>query len=95
MFCIITDFFERLFITNNRGSREDVKKRLKLILAHDRSTLNASTLEKLRKEILIVVSKYVELDTDSLEFSIKTDSRMTALIANLPIRKIIQLEDNL
>jgi cell division topological specificity factor len=72
-----------------------VKKRLKLILAHDRSTLNASTLEKLRKEILIVVSKYVELDTDSLEFSIKTDSRMTALIANLPIRKIIQLEDNL
>jgi cell division topological specificity factor len=95
MFCIITDFFERLFVTNNRGSREDVKKRLKLILAHDRSTLNASTLEKLRKEILIVVSKYVELDTDSLEFSIKTDSRMTALIANLPIRKIIQLEDNL
>jgi len=95
MFCIITDFFERIFVTNNRGSREDVKKRLKLILAHDRSTLNASTLEKLRKEILIVVSKYVELDTDSLEFSIKTDSRMTALIANLPIRKIIQLEDNL
>jgi cell division topological specificity factor len=94
MFCIITDFFERLFVTNNRGSRDDVKKRLKLILAHDRSTLNASTLEKLRKEILVVVSKYVELDTDSLEFSIKTDSRMTALIANLPIRKIIQLEDN-
>ena len=95
MFCIITDFFERIFVTNNRGSREDVKKRLKLILAHDRSTLNASTLEKLRKEILIVVSKYVELDTDSLEFSIKTDNGMTALIANLPIRKIIQLEDNL
>jgi cell division topological specificity factor len=95
MFYIITEFFERLFLTNNRGSRDDVKKRLKLILAHDRSTLNASTLEKLRKEILLVVSKYVELDTDSLEFSIKTDSRMTALIANLPIRKIIPLEENI
>jgi len=91
---MITEFFERLFVANSRGSREDVKRRLKLVLAHDRSTLNASTLEKMRKEILIVVSKYVELDTDSLEFSIRTDSRMTALIANLPIRRILQIEDN-
>ena len=92
---MITEFFERLFVANNRGSRDDVKRRLKLVLSHDRSTLNASTLEKMRKEILIVVSKYVELDTDSLEFSIRTDSRMTALIANLPIRRILQIEDNL
>ena len=90
---MITEFFERLFISNSRGSRDDVKRRLKLVLAHDRSTLNASTLEKMRKEILIVVSKYVELDTESLEFSIRTDSRMTALIANLPIRRILQIED--
>jgi cell division topological specificity factor len=89
---MITEIFERLFLNNSRGSRTDVKKRLKLVLAHDRSTLNASTLEKLRKEILVVVSKYVELDTESLEFSIKTDSRMTALIANLPIRRILPSE---
>ena len=88
------EFFERLFISNDRGSRYDVKRRLKLVLAHDRSTLNASTLEKLWKEILVVVSKYVELDTESLEFSIRTDTRMTALIANLPIRKILQLEES-
>jgi cell division topological specificity factor len=91
---MITEIFERLFFNSNRGSRNDVKKRLKLVLAHDRSTLNASTLEKMRKEILIVVSKYVELDTDSLEFSIKTDSRMTALIANLPIRRILNSDTN-
>lgn len=91
---MITQIFERLFFSSNRGSRNDVKKRLKLVLAHDRSTLNASTLEKMRKEILIVVSKYVELDTDSLEFSIKTDSRMTALIANLPIKRILQSDSS-
>jgi cell division topological specificity factor len=91
---MLTEIFERLFLNNSRGSRNDVKKRLKLVLAHDRSTLNASTLEKMRKEILIVVSKYVELETDNLEFSIKTDSRMTALIANLPIRRILPSENN-
>ena len=89
---MITEFFERL-LTSNRGSRDDVKRRLKLVLAHDRSTLNASTLEKIREEILVVVSKYVELDTYSLEFSIKTDSKMTALIANLPIRRILHHKD--
>ena len=89
---MITEFFERL-LTSNRGSRDDVKRRLKLVLAHDRSTLNASTLEKMREEILVVVSKYVELDTDSLEFSIKTDSKMTALIANLPITRILHPKD--
>jgi cell division topological specificity factor len=90
---MITEFFERIFLNDKKGSRDDVKRRLKLVLAHDRSTLNASTLEKMRKEILIVVSKYVELDTDSLEFSIRTDNRMTALIANLPIRRILQVEE--
>lgn len=92
---MVTKFFERLFFNSERGSRNDVKRRLKLVLAHDRSTLNASTLEKMRKEILVVVSRYVELDTDSLEFSIRTDSRMTALIANLPIRKILQAEERI
>ena len=89
---MITEFFERL-LTNNRGSRDDVKRRLKLVLAHDRSTLNAATLEKMREESLVVVSKYVELDTDSLEFSIKTDSKMTSLIANLPMRKVLHPTD--
>jgi cell division topological specificity factor len=92
---MIKDFFERIFFIDGKGSRDDVKRRLKLVLAHDRSTLNAATLEKMRKEILVVVSKYVELDTESLEFSIRTDNRMTALIANLPIRRILHIEETI
>jgi cell division topological specificity factor len=90
---MITEFFGQIFSVDSFGSRGGVKKRLKLVLAHDRSTLNALTLEKMRKEIVLVVSKYVELEDDSLEFSIKTDSRMTALIANLPIKRILTFEE--
>jgi cell division topological specificity factor len=89
---MITRFLKQLLTTNASGSRIEVKKRLKIILAHDRSTLNASLLEKMRKEILTVVSKYVELDIESMEFSIKTNNKITALIANLPIRRVLQSE---
>jgi cell division topological specificity factor len=85
---MIKELLKHLFY-NSEGSRIEVKKRLKLILAHDRTSLNASILEKMRKEILVVVSKYVQLESEGIEFSMKIDNKITALIVNLPIKKIL------
>jgi cell division topological specificity factor len=58
-----------------------------LVLAHDRSDLNPELLERMRREILEVVQKYVEIDIESGDVSLTTDDRVTALVANLPIRR--------
>lgn len=86
---LISDLLERFFgPAEDPQSRDDVKRRLKIVLAHDRLALDPQTLEMMRQEIIAVVSRYVEVDFDALEFSLATDQRVTALTANLPIRRI-------
>jgi cell division topological specificity factor len=70
-----------------RASATTARERLQLVLAHDRSDLNPELLEQMRREILEVVSRYVEIDFDEVDVSLETEDRVTALVANLPIRR--------
>ncbi|MGA9377789.1 MAG: cell division topological specificity factor MinE, partial [Phormidium sp.] len=82
---MINEFWEKIssWTNNNNNSRDEVKRRLKLVLAHDRTGLSPQELEEMRKEIVEVISRYVELDTEEFVFSIENNERSSALIANL------------
>ncbi|MEM9543906.1 MAG: cell division topological specificity factor MinE [Cyanobacteria bacterium P01_E01_bin.42] len=88
---MLSGLIETLFGSKVVSSSLTAKQRLKLVIAHDRSGLSAERIEAMRKEILEVVARYVDIDTDSSEFSLESDEGMTALVANLPIRRIVPI----
>ncbi len=83
---MISELLERIFSGNKQAtSGQQVKQRLKFILAHDRAAISPQMFEMMRKEIMDVVSKYVELDREALDIRLESDNRMTVVVANLPI----------
>ena len=80
------EFLQRL-LGRQKPSGALAKERLQLVLTHDRSDLNPELLEQMRREILEVVQKYVEIDLEEGDVSLETEDRVTALVANLPIKR--------
>lgn len=66
-------------------SKETACNRLKLVLMHDRTQLSPDILEKMRDELVEVISKYVEIDKNALELNLETESNTIALVANIPV----------
>ena len=69
------------------SSCEEAKGRLHLVLAHDRTGLDGAKLQELRREIAIVLSRYVEIDMDAVEIEIERVGREeTQMVVSTPLR---------
>ena len=84
----LRDILNKL-LRRQEASANTARERLQLVLAHDRTDLSPDLLDQMRREILEVVAKYVEIDMEEGDVSLETEDRMTALVANLPIKRTL------
>jgi cell division topological specificity factor len=56
-------------------------------MAQDSPDFPPEVLEKIRQEIVTVVSRYAEIDDQGWKISLESNQQTTSLIANLPIRR--------
>lgn len=79
-------FINRLL--GRQESSRTAKERLRLVLIHDRQSLSPELMEALREELIEVISKYLEIDEEEMEFALDREAESVALVASIPIRQV-------
>lgn len=69
-------------------SASQAKERLQLVLIHDRTNMTPAELTSLRDEILQVISRHVDVDSDAVQFAVEHDGRSQRLVADIPLRSV-------
>ncbi len=79
-------FFERLLGRHYEPSSGEVaKERLRLVLAHDRTSISPAMLNTLKDEIISVISRHVAIDADSVQVTFSQSARESRLVADIPL----------
>ena len=77
------DFLRRLF--RQPGSSATAKERLRLVLMTDHLELAPEMIESMKRDLVDVIGRYVEVDRDKIEVNFERQDRALAMLANIPI----------
>jgi cell division topological specificity factor len=77
------EFFNRLF--GRHGSSATAKERLRLVLLSDHLALAPDLVDDLKRELVDVISRYVEVDRENIELNFEQREKVIAMLANVPI----------
>ena len=80
------DFLKRLF--GQPGSSVAAKERLRLVLMTDHLELAPEMIESMKRDLIEVISRYVQVDRDRIEVNFEQQDRALAMLANIPILSV-------
>jgi cell division topological specificity factor len=84
---LLSTLWGRLTGAPRESSATVAKHRLQLVLVQDRVKLPPEVMEAIKEEIIAVISKYVDIDTDGLEVTLSRGDHLDKLTANIPVRR--------
>jgi len=84
----LLEFINRMLGRESASSKTVAKERLRLVLVHDRASISPAMLNRLREDLVKVISNYMEIDENALECNLCQDDREVALVANIPVVKM-------
>lgn len=80
----VIGFFRRTEEIEER-SKDVARNRLRVVLMQDRTNLTPELLERMRKELVELLSKYVEMDKEALELNLEHEGDQMALMLSIPV----------
>ena len=73
---------------DKKSSKDVAKERLQLVLIHYRASLSPGMVEDLRKDLIEVISKYMDIDEAGLDVQMESRDEIAMLEVNIPIAKV-------
>ena len=72
-------------------SKDMARRRLQLVLMHDRLDLSPDVMEQMKREIWEVVSRYMVVEDEFLEFDIRRRDELVVLVSNIQVKDLDRL----
>ncbi len=88
---IFTELYNRVLslfgqsVQKEENTKDLACNRLRVVLMQDRTNLTPELLERMRKELVELLSKYVEMDKDALELNFEQEGEQMALMLSIPV----------
>lgn len=67
------------------NAKDVARNRLRVVLMQDRTNLTPELLQRMRRELVELLSKYVEMDKDALELNFDQEGNQMALMLSIPV----------
>ena len=80
------EFLKKLF--GQSGSSATAKERLRLVLMTDHLELAPEMIEAMKRDLVDVISRHVEVDRDKIEVNFERQDSALAMLANIPILSV-------
>ncbi|HET9097125.1 MAG TPA: cell division topological specificity factor MinE [Candidatus Baltobacteraceae bacterium] len=77
------EFLNKLFGRQTSGAT--AKERLRLVLMSDHLSLAPDMIEAMKRDLVDVISRYVEVDREKIDVHFENQDNALAMLANIPI----------
>jgi cell division topological specificity factor len=71
-----------------KSSGEVARRRMQVVLMHDRIDLTPDIMESLKNDIISVLARYMEIDHNTIRVDLEQDKGYTALVSNVHVKRV-------
>ena len=81
----VMGFFRQAETEEVESAKDTACNRLRVVLMQDRTNLTPELMDRMRRELVELLSKYVEMDKEALDLSLEQDGDQVALMLSIPV----------
>ncbi len=81
----VIGFFRQTEQEEIETAKDTACNRLRVVLMQDRTNLTPELMDRMRKEMVELLSKYVEMDKEALDLNLEQDGDQVALMLSIPV----------